>query len=186
MPSCILIRYRFTNEVSLLNRHNRFAKTCPGLFTLIDSCRIYYVFSVGLKVLVWKNVRFCVVTQVWPTSAAFHVSFQFNDWLFGALYFVFHARDVIKINHYWKKYTASIPSFHIKEQNRWEISSLEQNYKVTLSHPIGGWAEISRSARKSFTTVASNATRHNCEKPNLLIRIHQFKVSSRVKKSSFF
>ena len=25
----------------------------------------------------------------------------------------------------------SLPSFHIKEQNRWEISSLEQNYKVT-------------------------------------------------------
>ena len=27
----------------------------------------------------------------------------------------------------------------------------------------------------SFTTVASTATRHNCEKQNLVIRIHQFK-----------
>ena len=25
----------------------------------------------------------------------------------------------------------SLPSFHMKEQNRWEMSSLEQNYKVT-------------------------------------------------------
>ena len=30
-----------------------------------------------------------------------------------------------------EKYTTSFLSFHIKEQNRWEISSLEQNYKVT-------------------------------------------------------
>ena len=150
MPSCILIRYRFTNEASLLNRHNRFAKTCPGLFTLIDSRRIYYVFSVGLKALVWKNVRFCVVTQVWRTSAAFHVSFQFNDWLFGALYFVFHARDVIKINQYWEKYTASLPSFHIKEQNRWEISSLEQNYKVTHHTITSLWVVFGLSTRYTF------------------------------------
>ena len=84
-----------------------------------------------------ENVCFCVVTQVCGKSAVFHVSFQFNDWLFGALYFVFHARDVIKINHYWEKYT-SLPSFHIKEQNRWEISSLEQNYKVTYPWGEGG------------------------------------------------
>ena len=92
-------------------------------------------FSVGLKVLVWKNVRFCVITQVWQTSAVFQVCFQFNDWLSRALYFVFLARDVIKINHYWEKYTTSLPSFHIKEQNHWEISSLEQNYKV-MYHTI--------------------------------------------------
>ena len=29
----------------------------------------------------------------------------------------------------------SLPSFHIKEQNRWERSSLEQNYKV-MYHTI--------------------------------------------------
>ena len=146
----------------------RLARVFLPWLTLVES--IMSLVS-DLKSSSGKTFRFCVVTQVWRTIAAFHVSFQFNDWLFGALYFVFHARDVIKINHYWEKYTASLPSFHIKEQNRWEISSLEQNYKVTLSRPIGGWAEISRSARKSFTTVASTATRHNCEKPNLLIRI---------------
>ena len=32
----------------------------------------------------------------------------------------------------------SLPSFHIKEENRWEISSLEQNYKVTY-HTYTSW-----------------------------------------------
>ena len=32
----------------------------------------------------------------------------------------------------------SLPSFRIKEENRWEISSLEQNYKVTY-HTITSW-----------------------------------------------
>ena len=36
-------------------------------------------------------------------------------------------------------YTTSLPSFHIKEQNRWEISSLEQNYKVTYHTITSLW-----------------------------------------------
>ena len=32
-----------------------------------------------------------------------------------------------------------------------------------------------KAEQLSFTTVASTATRHNCEKQNLVIRIHQFK-----------
>ena len=105
-----------------------------------------------LKVLVWKNVCFCVVTEVCGKSAVFHVSFQFNDRLFGALYFVFHARDVITINHYWEKYT-SLPSFQIKEQNRWEISSLEQNYKVTYHTITSLWVVFGLSRPSTYLCV---------------------------------
>ena len=31
-----------------------------------------------------------------------------------------------------------------------------------------------KAEQLSFTTFASTATRHNCEKPNLVIRIHRF------------
>ena len=99
-----------------------------------------------------KNVCFCVVTEVCGKSAVFHVSFQFNDRLFGARYFVFHARDVITINHYWEKYT-SLPSFQIKEQNRWEISSLEQNYKVTYHTITSLWVVFGLSRPSTYLCV---------------------------------
>ena len=39
----------------------------------------------------------------------------------------------------------SLPSFHIKEQNRYEISSLEQNYKVTYHTITSLWVVIGLS-----------------------------------------
>ena len=43
-------------------------------------------------------------------------------------------------NHYWEKYTTSLPSFHITEQNCWEIFSFrEQNYKVTYHTITSSW-----------------------------------------------
>jgi len=47
----------------------------------------------------------------------------------------------------------SLPSYHIKEQNRWEISSLEQNYKVMYHTITSLWVVFGQSTPSTLQST---------------------------------
>ena len=75
-------------------------------------------------------------------------------------------QSVIKLKRHMENGTCSP---HLRYDAKANIFPLDETLSPTLE-PSERKAE-----QLSFTTVASTATRHNCEKPNLVIRIHQFK-----------
>ena len=75
-------------------------------------------------------------------------------------------QSVIKLKRPMENGTCSLDLRYDAKAN---IFPLDETLSPTLE-PSERKAE-----QLSFTTVASTATRHNCEKPNLVIRIHQFK-----------
>ena len=75
-------------------------------------------------------------------------------------------QSVIKLKRHMENGTCSPDLRYDAKAN---IFPLDETLSPTLE-PSERKAE-----QLSFTTVASTATRHNCEKQNLVIRIHQFK-----------
>ena len=51
-----------------------------------------------------------------------------------------------------------LPSFHIKEQNRWEISSLEQNYKDTYHTITSWWVVFGHSTPSTSQSTSSHVS----------------------------
>ena len=76
-------------------------------------------------------------------------------------------QSVVKLKRHMENSTCSP---HLRYDAKANIFPLDETLSPSTLEPSERKAE-----QLSFTTVASTATRHNCEKPNLVIRIHQFK-----------
>ena len=76
-------------------------------------------------------------------------------------------QSVIKLKRHMENGTCSP---HLRYDAKANIFPLDKTLSPSTLEPSERKAE-----QLSFTTVASTATRHNCEKQNLVIRIHQFK-----------